>query len=54
MITSEMETVTVAEQPDLTELGWELTADAFPEYNNHGDVVNVGTRARADTKSRQS
>jgi GNAT superfamily N-acetyltransferase len=41
MIATEMEIVTVAERPDLTELGWELTADAFPEYNNHGDVLNV-------------
>jgi GNAT superfamily N-acetyltransferase len=31
---------TVAERPELTELGWELTRDALPEYNNHGDVLN--------------
>lgn len=36
-----MKTVTVAEPPDLTEPAWELTQDAFPEYNNHGDVLNV-------------
>ena len=33
--------MSVAERPDLTELGSELTADGFPEYNNHGDVLNV-------------
>jgi hypothetical protein len=36
-----MRTVTVAERPDLTEPAWELTKDAFPEYNNHGDVLNA-------------
>jgi hypothetical protein len=31
---------TVAERPELTELGWERTRDTLPEYNNHGDVLN--------------
>ncbi len=35
-----METVTVAERPDLTERAWERTRDVLPEYNNHGDVLN--------------
>ena len=30
----------VAERPDLVEPAWELTRDLFPEYNNHGDVLN--------------
>ena len=33
--------VSVAERPDLAERAWELTSDGFPEYNNHGDVLNV-------------
>ena len=41
IITSDMKTVTVAERPDLTELGWALTSDLLPEYNNHGDVLNA-------------
>jgi hypothetical protein len=28
------------ERPDLLEPAWEATSDAFPEYNNHGDVLN--------------
>ncbi|HLK43340.1 MAG TPA: N-acetyltransferase [Thermoleophilia bacterium] len=36
-----MRIVTVAEDPELAELAWELTKDAMPEYNNHGDVLNV-------------
>jgi hypothetical protein len=32
---------TVAERPDLAEPAWEATSDVFPEYNNHGDVLNV-------------
>jgi hypothetical protein len=32
---------TVAERPDLAEPAWELTRDTFPEYNNHGDVLNA-------------
>ena len=40
MIGDEMRFVTAAERPDLTEPAWELTRDAFPEYNNHGDVLN--------------
>jgi len=35
-----VKTVTVAERPDLAEPAWELTRDVFPEYNNHGDVLN--------------
>lgn len=35
-----MEIATVAERPELTELAWERTRDALPEYNNHGDVLN--------------
>jgi hypothetical protein len=35
-----MKTVTVAERPDLSDPAWELTRDLFPEYNNHGDVLN--------------
>jgi hypothetical protein len=31
----------VAERPDLTEPAGELTSDLFPEYNNHGDVLNT-------------
>lgn len=38
-MTAEMKIVTVAERADLTEPASELTRDAFPEYNNHGDVV---------------
>ena len=36
-----MKPVTVAERPDLAEPAWELTRDTFPEYNNHGDVLNA-------------
>jgi hypothetical protein len=36
-----MEVVTVAERPDLTGSAWALTQDALPEYNNHGDVLNL-------------
>jgi len=36
-----MKTVTVAERPDLVDLGWERTRDTLPEYNNHGDVLNM-------------
>jgi hypothetical protein len=32
---------TVAERPELAEPAWEATSDAFPEYNNHGDVLNA-------------
>ena len=35
-----METLTVAERPDLCEPAWEATRDGLPEYNNHGDVLN--------------
>ena len=36
-----MNVYTVAERPDLAEPAWEATSDAFPEYNNHGDVLNA-------------
>lgn len=36
-----MNVFTVAERPDLAEPAWEATSDVFPEYNNHGDVLNV-------------
>jgi hypothetical protein len=32
---------TVAERPELAEPAWERTRDTMPEYNNHGDVLNV-------------
>ena len=35
-----MQTLTVAERPDLAEPSWEQTRDVLPEYNNHGDVLN--------------
>ena len=35
-----VEAFTVAERPDLTDRAWERTRDVFPEYNNHGDVLN--------------
>lgn len=41
MILVEMKTATVAERPDLVGLGWERTRDTLPEYNDHGDVLNV-------------
>jgi hypothetical protein len=31
--------VTYAERPELDALAWEVTKDAFPEYNNHGDTL---------------
>ncbi len=37
---SGVQAFTVTERPDLTEPAWELTRDVFPEYNNHGDVLN--------------
>jgi hypothetical protein len=36
-----VKTATVAERPDLVGPGWERTRDTLPEYNNHGDVLNV-------------
>jgi hypothetical protein len=41
MIKGEMKTVTVVERPDLVGPGWERTRDTLPDYNNHGDVLNV-------------
>jgi hypothetical protein len=35
-----MEIATVRDRPDLVKLGWELTHDTLPVYNNHGDVLN--------------
>src|ERR1700722_4584128 len=34
-----MKALSVAERPDLAEPAAELTHDAFPEYNGHGDVL---------------
>jgi hypothetical protein len=31
---------TVAERPELAGPAWDATRDSFPEYNNHGDVLN--------------
>lgn len=36
-----MKTATVAERPDLVEPAWQRTSDTLPEYNGHGDVLNV-------------
>jgi hypothetical protein len=36
-----MKIATVAERPELVEPGWQATRDVIPEYNNHGDVLNV-------------
>jgi hypothetical protein len=33
--------VTVADRPELVEPAAESTSDLFPEYNNHGDVLNA-------------
>ncbi|MGZ4291407.1 MAG: GNAT family N-acetyltransferase [Gaiellaceae bacterium] len=35
-----MRAFTVAERPELVDPAWEATKDGFPEYNNHGDVLN--------------
>jgi hypothetical protein len=32
---------TVADRPDLAEPAWQAVSDVFPEYNNHGDVLNA-------------
>jgi hypothetical protein len=36
-----MQAFTVTERPELAEPAWEVTSDLFPEYNNHGDVLNL-------------
>jgi GNAT superfamily N-acetyltransferase len=36
-----LHTASVEERPDLVEPGWRRTRDTMPEYNNHGDVLNV-------------
>jgi hypothetical protein len=36
-----MRVFSVAERPDLCDPAWEATKDVLPEYNNHGDVLNV-------------
>jgi hypothetical protein len=36
-----MKIATAAERPDLRERAWTETSDTIPEYNNHGDVLNV-------------
>jgi GNAT superfamily N-acetyltransferase len=41
MTPGDVNVVTVAERPDLLGPGWERTRDTLPEYNNHGDVLNV-------------
>jgi GNAT superfamily N-acetyltransferase len=48
---AEMDVVTLAERPDLLEPGWEKTRDAFPEYNNHGDVLNAYWDRLADERA---
>jgi hypothetical protein len=35
-----MRVATAADRPDLADPAWEQTSDMFPEYNNHGDVLN--------------
>jgi hypothetical protein len=35
-----MKIATAAELPELLEPAWERARDAFPEYINHGDVLN--------------
>ena len=37
----EVRTVTLAERAGLDERAWEATNEAFPEYNLHGDTLNV-------------
>lgn len=44
------EAFTIAERPELAEPAWELTKDAMPEYNNHGDVLNVYWPRLADER----
>jgi hypothetical protein len=36
-----MQTVTLAERPELLERAWEETIGTTPEYNKHGDVMNA-------------
>lgn len=36
-----MQTVTVAQRPDLIEAAWQRTRDTLPAYNNHGDILNA-------------
>ena len=36
-----MKRAIVVERPDLVEPGWKRTRDTLPEYNDHGDVLNV-------------
>jgi hypothetical protein len=36
-----MKTATAADRPELIDRAWERTRDTLPEYNNHGDVLNV-------------
>jgi hypothetical protein len=40
-VPDEVRIVTFAERADLDEQAWEATGEAFPEYNNHGDILNV-------------
>jgi hypothetical protein len=41
MTDNKVRVATVAERPDLIGPGYERTRDTMPEYNNHGDVLNV-------------
>jgi GNAT superfamily N-acetyltransferase len=36
----DIQTLTVADRPEISERAWERTRDVMPEYNNHGDVLN--------------
>ena len=36
-----MRLATASDRPDLLDPAWERTKDTMPEYNNHGDVLNV-------------
>jgi GNAT superfamily N-acetyltransferase len=36
-----MRAASVRERPDVAERAWELMRDTLPEYNNHGDALNV-------------
>jgi hypothetical protein len=45
-----MNLVTAAERPDLVGPAWERTRDTLPEYNNHGDVLNLFWGRLADER----
>ena len=46
-----MRIATAAERPELLEPAWERTRDTMPEYNNHGDVLNVYWPRLTDERS---